>query len=89
MSSASLAPGDRVCERGRPGLDVATAASPNYQQVCAFRHSVRKGQIVSLRVRLDRSGRRNLYADVLWDGRTSPSQHSVNRLRRLEEPERV
>jgi hypothetical protein len=78
-----LQEGDRVRERGRPGMDVATEKSPNFHQVCSYRHNLRRGQVVSLVTKADRSGRRCTYVNVLWDGLASPSQHALSRVERL------
>lgn len=84
MGRPTFTVGDRVQERGRLGVDVATPLSPRYQEVCAIRHSSRRGKIVGFQIVPDRRGRRYTYVSVLWDGFSSPSQHAASRL----EPER-
>lgn len=75
-----FAAGDRVKERGRPGMDVVDETSANFELVSRFRHHPRQGQVVSLAVKPDRAGRRCVYVNVLWDGFSTPSQHAASRL---------
>lgn len=75
--------GDRVSERGRAGYDVAHPGSPNFHLVSQFRHHPREGRVVSLFTQLDRMGRRCTYANVLWDGRMTPSVHMAARLKHV------
>jgi hypothetical protein len=72
--------GDRVKERGRPGMDVAKSDSPNFALVSRFRHTSRQGCVISLSVKADKVGRRCTYVNVIWDGASSPSQHAASRL---------
>lgn len=85
--STLLAPGDRVKERGRVGLDVVTPTSAAFQQVSRYRHNPRRGSVVSLVTRPDRAGRRCTYVNVLWDGASTPSLHSLSRLLAVDSQE--
>lgn len=85
MTTTALSPGDRVRERGRPGMDVVTPASSAFKKVSSYRHASRRGLVIELQTKPDSAGRRTTYASVLWDGRTSPSLHSITRLQRLQE----
>lgn len=82
---ARFAAGDRVKERGRPGMDVAEKTSPNFELVSRFRHHQRQGRVISLAIKPDRAGRQCVYVNVLWDGLSSPSQHAASRLVALPE----
>lgn len=79
----TLAPGDRVRERDRLGLDVARVGTPAFEKVSHYRHHPRRGRITNLVVKADRRGGRVTYAEVLWDGLATPSLHATWRLLRL------
>jgi hypothetical protein len=83
----ALAPGDRVKERGRIGLDVVTPTSAAFEEVSRYRHNPRRGSVISLVTRPDRAGRRCTYVNVLWDGYSTPSLHSLSRLLAVDSQE--
>jgi hypothetical protein len=72
--------GQLVCERERPGdlffqpLGAGAAAA---KRVAGER---RRGRVVRVFTKTSSSGSRLKYAEVLWDGMSSPSSHCFSRL---------
>lgn len=80
----SLVPGDRVAERSRPGDHTFRLNHPNATEIARMARSVRVGRVTGIREKRSSNGSRILYVDVIWDGRKSPSTHSISRVRRLD-----
>jgi len=83
MTDFKFQPGDRVAERPRVTLNVASSSQG--QQLFKRHNKQRYGTVTATSVRVNTRGARRKIVSVQWDGSQQPSEHEQMRLCAIDE----